>query len=645
MKRWITASLSRKVVVAVAAVLAGASLIFLVLFVGLYRSQLESERSMASERINRLLQASLENAMVKRDLDGLRGIISRLGKQDGIAGVMILNPDREVRFSSDLSMLGKTLPDEELKQHTRFITDRNGIEVLRSVNPVPNKQICQQCHGPMAENPVNGVLFVDYNAAALRDKAMKTALTLGASGVAVLALILGLLTWILRRMVIFPLQRLSEASQALSAGDVSVRVGVSGRDEVAQLAETFNTMAQSLEQSWAEVRRQAAFQQALIDGIPDGVRVIDDTFRIVAANKAYAVQIGQPLDNVVGKACFRSSHQRSSRCPVTLVTCPLHELRDSDAPVKAVHQHHRANGEPFFVEIFAAPMLVSGDDGILHRMVVESIRDMSEDIEVSHGQRLSEVAQLATGIAHEIRNPMVSIRLALDGILRRGGVLDGDQVQEPAQLARYLSLVRDQMDTCIGVSERLLNLTHYPSEGAHSVDVGAALDDARVLLACEASVAGIDMVIIPPPPQTAVMATGPELRMVMINLMQNAFHAMPSGGMLTVTVESHEAHGETIGVAGSEESGADTVNGTGRPMVDIHFTDTGVGIDDEQMSSIFDPYYTKRADGLEGTGMGLTICRNIVQTYGGTITADSVVGQGTTFHVCLPLAEMPSEEA
>jgi signal transduction histidine kinase/HAMP domain-containing protein len=615
-----SASLSRKIVTAVAAVLAAASLVFLVLFVSLYRAQLEEERSMASERINRLLQASLENAMVKRDLDGLRGIVNRLGLQDGISGVMILNPDREVRFASDEAMLGQVMADESFEPHTRFTTDAQGREVLRSVNPVRNKEVCQQCHGEIADNPVNGVLFVDYDAAALRGKAMSTALTLGASGVAVLMLVLALLTWVLQRLVVVPLHRLSDASQTLSAGDLSVRVDVAGDDEVGQLARTFNGMAQSLQDSMAAIRRRDQFQQALLDAIPDGIRVIDTDFTIVAANTAYATQVAQTVPSVVGRPCYCSSHQRDSACAITLVTCPVHELSQGGAPIKTVHQHIRPNGEPFFVEISAAPMMVTADDGSTRTLVVESIRDMSADIEISHGQRLSEVAQLATGIAHEIRNPLVAIRMALEGILRKGGLVDGGTIREPEKLARYLELVRDQMESCIGVSERLLNLTHFPAEGPELVDVCAALEDAEVLLAYEATVENIAVRVSPPPAETHIFASGPELRMVMVNLMQNAFHAMPNGGTLSIDasiIADPDTHAQRIA---------------------IQFKDSGVGIAPDAMSRIFDPYSTRRADGVEGTGMGLTICKNIVESYDGTITAQSQVGVGTTFTIAFPLA-------
>lgn len=612
MTRWMRQSLSRKVLVSVAAVLGIASVVFLGVFVGLYRSELADERSAASERINQLLQATLENAMIKRDIDGLQAVVNRLGTLEDIRSVMIVNPEREIRFASDPNALGRTMTEEPLEAHTRFVTLADGGEVLRSVNPVANKPVCTQCHGAIEDHPVNGVLFVDYDADALRDKALSTALTLGGAGVAVLILTLATLYLILRRMVLSPIERVERASAKLAEGDLDVRVPVHARDEIGSLARGFNTMAASLETSMAEVRRRDEFLQALIDGIPDGVRVIDpETFEIIACNRAYAGQIGATgAEDVIGRPCHLSSHRRGEPCPPTLVTCPIHEMKRRKEPVKAVHQHIGADGRPFYVEVTAAPLRAAGPDGRRRTLIVESIRDMRADIDVSHGQRLSEMAQLATGVAHEIRNPLVAIRMALEGILRKGS--DALTV-EPVRLERYLAVMKDQVDQCVGVSERLLDLAHVPTEGAVPVDVAAALADAEALLGYEARVCAVDMTVTMPPAGTQVLATGPELRMLAVNLMQNAFHAMPGGG--------------TLAVAAVVEHG----------RMRLSIADTGVGIAADALPRIFDPYFSSRADGMEGTGMGLTICKDIVETYGGRISVESVQGVGTTFTVDLPL--------
>lgn len=606
MQGWLGSSLSRRLMIVVAAVLMTASALFLVLFVGLYRAQLEDERSEASLHINRLLQASLENAMLKRDIDGLQAIITRLGELPSVADVMLLDPSREIRFASDPDLLGIKMPDEPLDEHTRFLTDPKGRSVLRSVNPIANKPQCVQCHGEVADHPVNGILFVDYDAAALSSKALGGAMSLAASGLAVLALTLGLLYVLLRRLVVRPVETLVAASDALARGDLSARVPARGGDEIGRLGATFNNMAASLEQSVAALRRRDAFLQALIDGIPDGVRVLDGDFTIVAANRAYCDQLQIAPGSAVGKPCHASSHQRERPCAATVVTCPLHVLTPGAGPIKAVHQHVRADGTIYFAEITAARITIPGEDGTPRDLIVESIRDMSADIEVSHGQRMSEVAELATGVAHEVRNPLVAIRLTLEGIVRRGDVKD-------PELARYLALVRDEIERCLGVTDRLLDLAHLPTTGPEAVPVAGALADVEALLSYEARVTGVALSVTPPPDGACVWMTGPELRMIAINMMQNALHAMPNGGILTV--------------AGTVEDG----------FVTLRFADTGMGIPAENLARIFDPYFSARADGSQGTGMGLAICSDIVETYGGRIAVESVMGQGTTFTVRLPL--------
>jgi len=606
MQGWLAGSLSRRLMVTVAAVLMTASAVFLVLFVGLYRAQLEAERSEASAHINRLLQATLENAMLKRDLDGLQAVITRLGELPSVAEVMLLDPTREIRFSSDPDLLGTRLPDESLTEDTRFVTDAKGRQVLRSVNPVSNKPQCVMCHGEIADNPINGILFVDYDAQALTGKALGGALTLAASGLLVLVLTLGLIYVLLRSLVVRPVEILVAASDAIGRGDLSARVPARGKDEIGRLGATFNLMAASLERSVDALRRRDAYLQALIDGIPDGVRVIDSTFRIVAANRAYCEQLRVPPGSATGQLCYASSHQRERPCAATMVTCPLHVLTPGHGPIKAVHQHVRADGSTYFAEITAARISVPDEDGTPRDLIVEAIRDMSSDVEVSHGQRMSEVAELATGVAHEVRNPLVAIRLTLEGIVRRGDVAD-------PELARYLALMRDEIERCLGVTDRLLDLAHLPTTGPEAVPVGAALGDVEALLSYEARVTGVAVRVTAPSDGACVWMTGAELRMVAINLMQNALHAMPQGGTLDVTASVEDAF-----------------------MV-IRFTDSGVGIPAEVLDRIFDPYFSARADGAQGTGMGLAICSDIVTTYGGTITVESTVGQGTTFALRLPL--------
>ena len=609
---WLRSRLSRKFAVGTAGGLLASSLVFLVLFLALYRTELAAERAVAAEQVNQLLQTSLENAMLKRDLEGLRVIVERLGHQPGIKAVFITNPGGEIRFASDPSLLGGWQPSDPNRRtsFSNFVSNAQGDELLRSVNPVENKPQCIECHGPAEEHPVNGVLYVDYDAAPVRQKARMTTLLLMGAGAVIVLLNLAGGWWFIRHHVIVPIDRLTFASRALAQGDLSRRADLQGDDELTQLGHAFNKMAGELQERIDESEHQRAFLQALVDAIPDGVRVISPDYRVLLTNQAYRRQLGLGNADGVGDTCHRVSHASDLPCPSTLITCPVHEIALNNGPIKALHRHHDSAGQVSDVEIYAAP-LTAIVEGKQETLVVESIRDLSKQIKYSHEQKLSELGKLATGVAHEIHNPLASIRLALDSLRR--GVTDVD-----SEIMDYLELVDEEVNKCVKFTKRLLRLGMQPSEAPELVEVERVIEDTLGLVRWEAEGLGIAMVT-ELAPGLRVLASDSELRMLMLNLVQNAFHAMPKGGRLQVS--SHLA----------------------APWVEIAVRDTGVGIEPERLSSIFDPFYSRRADGAEGTGLGLSIVRTILQNYGGRIEVESEPGRGSVFTVFLPDAATSSE--
>lgn len=274
MRNWITGRLGRKFSFLLAAGLLTSSLAFLSLFLWLYGHRLESERGEASAQVNALLQVALENAMLKRDLEGLRDIVYHLGRQQNIRRVTIVNPFGEVRFSSLPETVGQQMPvsaGDLQRQRTFFLVDDLGHEVLRSINPVHNHEPCSNCHGPVDQHPVNGILIVDYDGASLRESAVQGALLLIGSGALVVLLVLSAFWWALQSQVLRPVSILRQAAGAFGRGDMEVRAALTGQDELSELGRSFDAMAASLKASMETVRRQEAFLQSVIDTVPDGI--------------------------------------------------------------------------------------------------------------------------------------------------------------------------------------------------------------------------------------------------------------------------------------------------------------------------------------------------------------------------------------
>lgn len=615
---WIAARLNRKFLLGTFSGLLLVSIIFLLLFLGMYREQMERIRSEGAIQVTRLLQVSLEQAMLLRNLDMLETIVAQLGRLEGVAGVSIVNRTGEIRFSSVPDKRGEILvlgcggcgfdPARSRDAFSFFLEDESGVRILRNVNPVRNKEACKECHGPADRNPINGTLVVDLDAEPIESYARETALILVGAGVlAVFANLLGG-WWFIQRFVISPVQRLSETSGRLSRGDLAARVRIGGRDELYRLGRVFNAMAENLQGSLRELREKEDFLQGLVDAVPDGIRVIDRDFNIVLANRAYREHLGLGEHSLAGTPCYRSSHGLADPCVPTLVTCPLHEIGKERRTLKTMHRHRRADGERVAVEIYAAPLqLADGGD-----LIVESIRDLEEVVHHDHGRKLAEIGQLAAGVAHEIHNPLASIRIALDALIRKK---DRGQMEVPAQIAGFLELVDEQIRQCIDITERLLKLSMFAGAHLHLVDINRAAKDMLSLLSWEAEENRIRTRERFDPSQPTVMANESDLRMIVLNLLQNAFHAMPEGGELRVTTRADAA-----GVA-------------------LEVADTGVGIPQDAQQFIFDPFFSRRADGVAGTGLGLSIALALVKRCGGRIEVDSEPGRGSTLTVVFPASQ------
>ncbi len=607
---WISTSLNRKFLLGTFSGMLLVSLVFLVLFLQMYRGQLERVRTDGAAQVNRLLQASLEQAMLLRNLGMLEAVVAELGAQEGVAGVTIINRNAETRFSTDASIKGSQLqlgcddcnfdPARSPESFSFFLRTPSGANILRSVNPVRNKPQCGECHGPVELNPINGSLVVDLDAEPIEAYARETALTLVGAGIlAVFATLLGG-WWFIQQFVISPVNRLSEASGKLGIGDLGARVDIQGQDELYRLGSDFNRMAENLQRSHRERENNQAFLQRLVDAFPDGIRVIGRDYRIRLANRAYAEQLGLGMVNPVGAYCFVSSHDQSEPCVPTLQTCPLHELAAGKQAVKTVQHHLRGDGSSLAVEIYAAAL--QGPEG--EELIVESIRDLEQVVQYSHEQKLADVGRLAAGVAHEIHNPLSSIRIALDSLLRR---TRNGELELPGSVAEFFDLVDEEIRQCIEVTDRLLNLSMFAGNNIHVVNLNRAVEDTLALLRWEAEAKQVDMEWKGDPSEPSLVANESDVRMIVLNLLQNAFHAMPRGGLLRVR---------------TQESGGE---------IRLEVEDQGIGMTAETMQHIFDPFFSRRADTVEGTGLGLSIVLALVKRYGGRMDVDSALGRGSVF--------------
>jgi signal transduction histidine kinase len=196
------------------------------------------------------------------------------------------------------------------------------------------------------------------------------------------------------------------------------------------------------------------------------------------------------------------------------------------------------------------------------------------------------------------------VLMCVEGILR----------DTPAEQHTHESaaIAREQLIRCRGITQHFLRMARGQSSGAEIIDAGAAIAAVERLTAPTARAHSVTVELGPVPPDLHVLADEAEFQNVLINLILNAIQASPSGGRVTVTVETAE-------------------------RVRIHVADHGCGIAPENRTHIFEPFFSLRQG---GTGLGLFLSLNAVRRWGGDITVESTPGDGSTFEVTLPaLAE------
>ncbi|MDH4161092.1 MAG: ATP-binding protein [Nitrospirota bacterium] len=256
---------------------------------------------------------------------------------------------------------------------------------------------------------------------------------------------------------------------------------------------------------------------------------------------------------------------------------------------------------------------IEGATGDEFGELATSFNSMTHDLQRSQRQllqsaKLAAVGELATNIAYEVNNPLTGV-LGYAGLL-----LKADDV--PADKKEHLRTIERETLRAREILRNLLDFSRRKPPQLSSIRISSVIEDTLALVRGQAKLANVEIKTECSEQLPEVAVDIDEMRQVFLNLINNAFHSMPSGGILTIACSNEINHYE-------------------RHMISISLTDTGLGIAEEHLDKIFDPIFTSRPDG-EWTGLGLSISFMIVQNHGGKIEVESSVGEGSTFRVLLP---------
>ena len=251
----------------------------------------------------------------------------------------------------------------------------------------------------------------------------------------------------------------------------------------------------------------------------------------------------------------------------------------------------------------------AGDLPLMDIIVKDITEDIRKEARLRRSESLASMTTMAAGIAHEIKNPLAAMKIHLQ-LMRKAFRSKGSLTEEMAE--RYLSVLDEEIDHLNSIAVDFLFAVRPMDIELMLGSINDVITDLVVFLKPEADEKGIEVRADLEKFLPRVELDARYMRQSLLNIVENAFSAMPGGGTLSITTKL-----------------------TG-DYITISIRDTGTGIDPEQLEKIFEPYFTTKAS---GTGLGLTVVYKVIKEHHGDIFVSSEIGKGTVFTIKLPVPQ------
>lgn len=357
-----------------------------------------------------------------------------------------------------------------------------------------------------------------------------------------------------------------------------------------------------LEASRWELVRSRNTLRSLFDNLPDSTYIIDSKYRMIAVNLARANRAKVDPRSVIGTLCYKSLYNRDQPC----ANCQVGETFFDKRITHRTERIWENVESPQEWDVSVYPILDESDQVV---QVILFEQDLTEkrtmDAILAQSEKMAAVGQLAAGIAHEINNPLTVI-LANAQLLSR-------DLNDNADALEAVDLISKAGTRALQVVRNLLNFARKEQFDLKPTDINDTINHALEMLHHETLERDAEIIFEPSDALPLIKASQDNLQGVWLNILLNA---MDSAGQTKPKIHI------TTSQIGSE--------------IRIVISDNGVGIPQENLKRIFDPFYTTKGAG-RGTGLGLSICHRTIKQHGGHILVDSIKGQGTTFTILLPI--------
>jgi len=344
------------------------------------------------------------------------------------------------------------------------------------------------------------------------------------------------------------------------------------------------------------------FLQSLLDNIQDSIKIVEKDRTIVFINKAAQETVGKKLLKSVGNKCYKEFWHRKAPCP----HCIMDETFKSGSPQSATVKLEENGDGAATMELSTFPVKDSSGEVVYG---IEIVRDVTERellmSELVQTRTLAILGKYSAELTHEIKNPLNSIAIQIH-LLQKLAEKADTRVQSDMQ--DIIRVLKEEVDRLNNLSREYLQISKSPPIELQKSSLHAVLNTVFNLVQPLMSLSHIELRTAIDTELTDVLIDREKMKQVFLNIINNAVEAMPAGGILAVSMQHTAA------------------------AVLLSFTDTGPGIPQENKDKIFQPFFSTKST---GTGLGLTVAKNIVEAHGGSIWFERQE-HGSTFFVQLP---------
>jgi len=416
----------------------------------------------------------------------------------------------------------------------------------------------------------------------------------------VLAMILG---FIFASRVTLRLTNINEVVQQITSGNLDSRVRSISSDEVGELGNSINKMAEDLAERLEAISNERMKLHKVLSGMVEGVVAVNNDDTIIHMNSVAGKLLSIDTSTAIGKRIWEATRVREVSDIIAKARNDAGEITGSLI--------QRTGPNDSTIELIASPMK-AGDGRVTGAVLV--LHDVTEL------RRLESIRRdFVANAAHELQTPLTAIRGMVETIL-------DDESMDAAQQRKFLARIGAQTVRLSEIVGDLLMLSKLESDGQgiqlRPVDICRTVRDAIVPFAQKADAKHISLESEIPSEPIIVDGDDEALQQVAVNLLDNAVKYTPEGGK--IRIRAHIENGYAI----------------------IEVQDTGIGIEAAHLQRIFERFYRVdkgRSRELGGTGLGLSIVRHIARTLGGDVSVESTPGVGSTFRVRIPLSGEKSQ--